>query len=273
MSQDLSEEARALIRAGQRARDEHQSRRESQWAALQNRIAEGPTVSFEEPGRAANGAGVLNKLHLGLVLSVLVLLPSVVSDPMTPRDTMPASRAPTVHRGSKLSLHRVQPARRAAAPEVADIVDEKKSSSTAVVSVSGEESKLAHESGRPSPASRRRGARRRGPAEATQGSDARSPGLAEELALLGEARAAAKKGRWRPALKFLEQHRAQFPDGVLRRERVAAQAIVRCSAGRVREASPYIATFETHWPGSVLSRRIEDACAAVADDSVDSDAP
>ena len=60
--------------------------------------------------------------------------------------------------------------------------------------------------------------------------------LAEEAALLVEARAAMRAGRWAEARARLERHAERFPAGLLRTERQASIVIVACEQGRPAEA-------------------------------------
>lgn len=85
--------------------------------------------------------------------------------------------------------------------------------------------------------------------------------LAEETAALGEAQAALQRGDTKSALDALSELAARHPNGVLREERMAAQVLALCAAGRVEEARAASVRFLTEAPTSLQAERVRHSCA------------
>lgn len=64
------------------------------------------------------------------------------------------------------------------------------------------------------------------------------------------------------ALAWLEEHRARFPDGSLREERLATRILALCDAGQTSEARREASLFLASHPGSVQAARVRASCAA-----------
>lgn len=85
--------------------------------------------------------------------------------------------------------------------------------------------------------------------------------VAAEAALLRRADAARKAGNAALALALLNQHRAQFPNGVLAEEREAERVAVLCALGRQAQAHAAAASFLRAYPHSPLAVRVRASCA------------
>ncbi len=83
----------------------------------------------------------------------------------------------------------------------------------------------------------------------------RSGTVADELALIEQARSALAKGRPAVALRVLAGHRRSFPRGAFVEEAAALRASALCKAGRIDDARSAAARFRTRWPGSVHAAR------------------
>jgi hypothetical protein len=70
--------------------------------------------------------------------------------------------------------------------------------------------------------------------------------LAEEAALLREAKAALRAGDRDAALAKVNAHAKRFPDGELKEERVAVEAMATCNAELLPPKSRYRAAVEAH---------------------------
>jgi hypothetical protein len=81
--------------------------------------------------------------------------------------------------------------------------------------------------------------------------------LAQEVALLSRATSALRSGRAQDALKVLNEHQREFPNGVLGQERSAAKAQALCSLGRVSEGRVELGRLA---PDSPAARRAMKAC-------------
>jgi hypothetical protein len=98
--------------------------------------------------------------------------------------------------------------------------------------------------------------RARSPASSEPG-----PDLAAELALIRAAREAAP----REALRMLERHRADFPDGALVGERESLEAVALCQLERTAEATAAIERLVASNPSPLLRDRVRSACAKKID--------
>ncbi len=83
--------------------------------------------------------------------------------------------------------------------------------------------------------------------------------LAEERALIGEARGALNRGDVNAALVALESHRNSFAAGALSEEREALTVLALARVGRHDEAQKRATTFSATWPKSLFQQAIEDA--------------
>ena len=81
--------------------------------------------------------------------------------------------------------------------------------------------------------------------------------LAQEVAILSRATSALRAGRAEEALRVLNEHQREFPNGVLGEERRAAKAQALCSLGRVAEGKAELARLA---PQSVAARRAAKVC-------------
>lgn len=89
----------------------------------------------------------------------------------------------------------------------------------------------------------------------------RTEGLDAELILLRRARAANSAGQPARALEALAEHKRRFPQGVLRPERRAEQALAWCQQGRWDLADAALDELRRHWPRAPHTRRAVTACA------------
>lgn len=86
--------------------------------------------------------------------------------------------------------------------------------------------------------------------------------LGEELALVRAAQGAMRDGRAGDALRSLAAHRARFPSGALRDERMTLEVLALCAGGRVDEAKAIRRQLMTVSPGSSHLGRLASSCAA-----------
>lgn len=85
--------------------------------------------------------------------------------------------------------------------------------------------------------------------------------LAREARLLAEAESAFRRGEDARALSFLDEHAREFPDGVLKDERIAERIVVLCHAGRVDQAVREGQAFLQNRGSDPLARRVVMSCA------------
>jgi len=85
--------------------------------------------------------------------------------------------------------------------------------------------------------------------------------LAREARLLAEAESAFRRGEDARALSFLDEHSREFPDGVLKDERIAERIVVLCHAGRVDQAVREGRAFLQNRGSDPLARRVVMSCA------------
>jgi hypothetical protein len=97
------------------------------------------------------------------------------------------------------------------------------------------------------------------------GSGATDSSLAAELALLREVHGALRDGDAPRAERWIDEHAARFPDGVLREEREAARVLSLCAKGRTAEARAEADRFLAANPRSVQADRVRGSCAFAAD--------
>jgi hypothetical protein len=84
--------------------------------------------------------------------------------------------------------------------------------------------------------------------------------LTQEVALLSRAASELHAGRAGEALKTLDEHRRQFPNGILAEERRAARAQALCALGRHSEAELELARLARTAPQSMQTARARQAC-------------
>lgn len=85
---------------------------------------------------------------------------------------------------------------------------------------------------------------------------ASGPALAAELALIRAARSAPPLR----AMALLDQHAADFADGVLAAERESLRVVNLCRLGRFDAAERAVGPFVARKPGALLSERVVDGC-------------
>ena len=85
--------------------------------------------------------------------------------------------------------------------------------------------------------------------------------LGQEVQLLKDAQRELSTGNAARALALLDAHRAQFPRGELRGERMAARVFALCALGRVEEARRDAELFLAFAPDSPLVPRLMGSCA------------
>lgn len=86
--------------------------------------------------------------------------------------------------------------------------------------------------------------------------------LALEVALLSRATSALRAGRSSDALRALDEHKRQFPNGFLAVDRRAARAQALCSLRRVTEGRAELARLEPESPAAERTRQVCDGVAA-----------
>lgn len=84
--------------------------------------------------------------------------------------------------------------------------------------------------------------------------------LAQELRLLRSAQLALERSDAGQALALLERHTMRFPKGVLRQERLAAQAVTLCMLGRTQEAKESMHQLARIAPNSPHLTRLRTSC-------------
>jgi hypothetical protein len=89
----------------------------------------------------------------------------------------------------------------------------------------------------------------------------RRPGVAEELRLLAEARAALRDGKPGRALVLTREHERRFGDGALAEEALATQILALCALGRHEQGRAGIFTLERIAPNSPQLPRVRSACS------------
>lgn len=89
-------------------------------------------------------------------------------------------------------------------------------------------------------------------------------GLAEELALLGQARRTLAVGRAGAALELLAQHSKKFPVSTLRPARAAMRISALCRGGDEAQARDEAAEFLRAYPASGLAEQVRASCPVSA---------
>jgi hypothetical protein len=83
-----------------------------------------------------------------------------------------------------------------------------------------------------------------------------------EVALLLRATSALSAGRASEALKVLNEHQRQFPNGILSEERRAAKAQALCSLGRLSEGRAELAHLAPQSPAASRATQVCDAASS-----------
>jgi hypothetical protein len=91
-----------------------------------------------------------------------------------------------------------------------------------------------------------------------------APSFAEEVELMGRARAALGRNDAAGALALLEQHAKTFPRGALGPERDVSRIMALCALGREAQARKRAVAFMRNHAGSALAERVRRTC--VGDD-------
>jgi len=89
--------------------------------------------------------------------------------------------------------------------------------------------------------------------------------LAQEVALLSTAIRALDGGRPADALKSLNQHERQFPNGVLNQDRRVAKAQALCSLRRVAEGRAELSELPAGTPAAIRAQQSCDATSLTTD--------
>jgi outer membrane protein assembly factor BamD (BamD/ComL family) len=84
--------------------------------------------------------------------------------------------------------------------------------------------------------------------------------LVDEARALADVQRALRDGDAARALELLGEMDARFGSGALGAERMAAQVLALCAAGRVEHGRSLADRFAAVYPGSPLSNRIRAAC-------------
>jgi len=88
--------------------------------------------------------------------------------------------------------------------------------------------------------------------------------LAQEVALLTRATSALRAGRTAEALKVLDEHRRNFPNGVLGLERRAVRAQALCASNRVSEGRLELAQLPPQSPAAGRAKQLCDRASSPA---------
>jgi hypothetical protein len=87
-----------------------------------------------------------------------------------------------------------------------------------------------------------------------------SRSLSAELLLMAEVQRALRDGRPAQALELVGRHAAEFPDGQLMNERLAAEAFAACQSGDVARSRRAAARFLERDSTSSLASRVRKTC-------------
>lgn len=88
--------------------------------------------------------------------------------------------------------------------------------------------------------------------------------LEAETSLVSRAISALHAGDPGAALRFLDEHRQRFPDGVLSEERDTERVAALCALGRTSEGRAAAEVFLAAHPAGALAARVRSACVAPA---------
>ena len=87
-----------------------------------------------------------------------------------------------------------------------------------------------------------------------------SPSLSAELLLMADVQRALRDGQATRALELVTRHAAEFPDGQLVNERLAAETFAACQSGEVARARRAAALFLERDSTSSLALRVRKTC-------------
>lgn len=84
--------------------------------------------------------------------------------------------------------------------------------------------------------------------------------LAQEAALLLEARSALRRGEPQRAIALLGTYESRFEGGLLRQEVHGTRILALCALGRETEARRAATVFNKRWPSSPMAARLSTSC-------------
>ncbi len=259
----ISEEGRALLDELARRRP-GPARADANWAALQRRLGEAPRLSLVEEGDDAFEAASRVDGHrssaawsrwiasaaisVAIAAAVLLALRVVVGGGQrVEAETVGVStQAADAAQGKAGAAAKTRAAAQAIPRESASrppVADEPAPPAAAPATTASPTAK----SSAASPTTPRAAA----PTSASQ--------LAEETKLLADARRALAEERFGEAVEITARHRTQFPEGALREELRAIEAIAACRGGKGTTAAR---TFSKAYPSSPHLPRVRAACPA-----------
>jgi hypothetical protein len=94
-----------------------------------------------------------------------------------------------------------------------------------------------------------------------RGDAVRPEGIGAEIALVKRAGQALSIGNHGEALRLLDEHAREFPQGAMTEDRSALRVLALCAAGRTGEGQRARQNFLARWPRSVHAERLEDGCS------------
>jgi hypothetical protein len=86
-------------------------------------------------------------------------------------------------------------------------------------------------------------------------------GIGREVDLIKRAGQALSAGHHGDALRLLDQHAREFPQGAMLEDRSALRVLALCAAGRLGEGQRAKTEFLARWSHSVHAERLEDGCS------------
>lgn len=235
----LSPTARALIDAGQDLGEPAPDEKERVWSALSERLDAAPPLEARTPkprrpwSTPATKALFAVLTVVGVGVSLLRLGPLAPTAPPPPAaPNAPSGVAPTV---PAVPLSPVDPPAPASPPA------ERPAETPPVV---------AGPKPTPGPAKTRPP---RPPASSPSAAASDEDRLAAELELMKKVRSALAAKAWSEALPLLDEHRRQFPEGLLRPEATVARIRCLAGSGAQAEAQALARRFLDENPGSPLA--------------------
>lgn len=188
----------------------------------------GITAALAMPSGGAGGSGAALKGVLGVGIAIGIGLAVWVANRSTDAPTLEPAAPSTAAVG------------RASAPTETILVDDDRADeATAPPASVSTEADTTSEARAPRPStsgSARRAEPQAAPTTGEIGPISTGGTLAEEVALMGEARAALARGDATAALAALDRHADRFPHGTLASERDVVRITALCDAGRDGEA-------------------------------------
>lgn len=91
-----------------------------------------------------------------------------------------------------------------------------------------------------------------------------APSLSEESSLLEHARLVLRQGDAELALRLLDRHRAEFPNGVLFFEALATRSVALCKLGQTEAALQVLSRLDATTSNRGLVARVRSACGLPA---------